>query len=258
VKLPAAVGYLELLWHFTAEFAPQGDIGRFTDKRIEAGVSWSGSSGSLVSALIEAGWVDRNQQHRLVVHDWHDHADDAVRKKLNRAELPFLSYQGVAAKVTGQRPTTADNGSLPEPEPEPSQSLATPEPRISATSSSNSGTRIHPTESDDDDAASAFVAGVRKRWEELEIACGRWTAANERIAREQFVKGTSLEEMERVIAWGSIMRFKHCRNKGSDGKIVSLQYHVDCLENDDFRGTSAQQLASMLMRCERDLAQGAA
>jgi hypothetical protein len=40
VKLPAAVGYLELLWHFTAEFAPQGDIGRFTDKRIEAGKAW--------------------------------------------------------------------------------------------------------------------------------------------------------------------------------------------------------------------------
>jgi hypothetical protein len=154
--------------------------------------------------------------------------------------------------VTGQNPP---RGSLPEPEP--SQSQALPEPRISATSSSTSGIRIHPADSDDD-AASVFVTGVKKRWEELEIACARWTNANERIAREQFRKGTSLEEMERAMTWGSVMRFKHCRNKSSDGKIVSLQYHVDCLENDDFRATSVQQLAHMLKRCERDLAQGAA
>jgi len=117
VKLPTAVGYLELLWHFTAEFAPQGDIGRFADQRIEAAISWPGSPGNLASALVEAGWLDRNEEHRLVVHDWHDHADDAVRKRLSRAKLPFLSYPCDTAKVTGEPPTPADNGSLPEPEP---------------------------------------------------------------------------------------------------------------------------------------------
>src|SRR5689334_12774915 len=90
IKRPAAVGYLELLWHFTATYAAQGDIGRFTDRRIEAALDWSGPAGKLVSALTEAGWIDEDDEHRLLVHDWHEHADDAVRKKLARGGLSFL------------------------------------------------------------------------------------------------------------------------------------------------------------------------
>jgi hypothetical protein len=124
----AAIGYLELLWHFTAEFAPQGDIGKYDDARIEAALMWTGKRGRLVEALRQAGWVDPHPEHRLVVHHWHDHADNAVQKRLQRAGLPFLTF---TAKVTDQRRTTADNGSLPEPEPspEPSHALPGPEPR---------------------------------------------------------------------------------------------------------------------------------
>ncbi|HKS96742.1 MAG TPA: hypothetical protein VJV74_11515 [Terriglobia bacterium] len=114
------IGYLELLWHFTAEFAPQGDVGRFSDDRIESAMDWAGKRGKLVQALTTAKWLDVHDQCRLVVHDWHEHADDATRKKLLRAGLKFLS---LTEKVTGQCPqpvpTTADNGGLPLPEPEP-------------------------------------------------------------------------------------------------------------------------------------------
>jgi hypothetical protein len=129
VRVPMAVGYLELLWHFTAEFAPQGDIGRFEDQRIEAALHWSGAKGKLISAMVGAGWIDRHLESRLVVHDWCDHADDAVRKRLSRSGLSFVAIDG---KVTGQRRTTADNGSLPEPEPEPSQSQS--QSRVNAAS----------------------------------------------------------------------------------------------------------------------------
>lgn len=123
-----AIGYLELLWHFTAEFAPQGDVGRFTDARLEAAMDWTGKHGKLIESLTTSGWCDVHNKYRLVVHDWHDHADDATRKKLIRLKLPFVT---VTAKVTGlcrntdrQFTTTQVNsGSLPEPlplpEPEP-------------------------------------------------------------------------------------------------------------------------------------------
>jgi hypothetical protein len=125
IKLATAVGYLELLWHFAAEFAPQGDIGRFSDERIEGGIHWSGPSGKLISALIESGWIDAVPVHRLVVHHWEDHADDAVRKRLNRGGLSFLP---VREKVTGHRQTSADNGSLPEPSPACAPPLPEPGP----------------------------------------------------------------------------------------------------------------------------------
>lgn len=127
LTLAAAVGYLELLWHFTAEFCPQGDIGRYDDARIEAGLSWPGARGKLVAALIEAHWIDHHRVCRLVVHDWHDHADGAVIKRLQRSNLPFLS---ITEKVTEQRQPAADNGGLPDPiQSDPI--LAMPEPNHS-------------------------------------------------------------------------------------------------------------------------------
>lgn len=135
VGLATAVGYLELLWHFAAEFAPRGDVGRYDDLRIEAALDWHGKPGRLVSALIESGWIDRHSECRLCVHDWADHADDAVRKRLSRLGQQFVV---VTPKVTGRYPDivreSADNvrqnpvmSRLPEPEPEP-----VPEPEPSA------------------------------------------------------------------------------------------------------------------------------
>ena len=121
-----AVGYLELLWHFTAEFAPQGDVGRYKVERIEAACDWSGKRGKLVDAFTTSGWIDLQPLYNLVVHDWHDHCDDATRKKLQRLGLPFLS---LTEKVTGQCQNLSDTQDsfvcqphakpLPEPEPLP-------------------------------------------------------------------------------------------------------------------------------------------
>lgn len=120
---PLALGYLELLWHFAAEFAPRGDIGRYENSTIEAALDWYGRPGRLVQALTTARWVEvrenTTQGRVLVVHDWHDHADDSVRKRLERAKQSFLSLEG---KVTGicpedgrQNETSSDFGSLPKP-----------------------------------------------------------------------------------------------------------------------------------------------
>lgn len=102
---PMAVGLLEMLWHFTAEFAPQGDIGKYSDGRIEGAMDWKGKPGKLLSALSTSGWVDRDEPTRLLVHDWEDHCDDSVRKKLKRAGLSFLKP---TQKVTGQNPPLSD------------------------------------------------------------------------------------------------------------------------------------------------------
>jgi hypothetical protein len=128
----SAVGILEMLWHFAAEFAPQGDIGRYSDKRIEAALGWDKKTGELIRALCAAGWIDEHSdpQVRLVVHDWHDHCEDAVRKRLERGNKPFLS---LTAKVTGKRRTClpfsecqSESVCLPLPLPLP---LPRPEPK---------------------------------------------------------------------------------------------------------------------------------
>ena len=103
ISLYAAVGLLELLWHFAAEFSPRGDVGKFSDKRIEAALHWDGKTGALIAAFVATGWLDSVSEYphiRLLVHDWQDHCEQSVEKKLKRANESFLSIRG---EVDGQK-----------------------------------------------------------------------------------------------------------------------------------------------------------
>ena len=87
----AAVGLMECLWHFTARYAPQGDIGKYTDEIIAHKIGWDGDAEQLIQALLECGWLDQVNGHRLLVHDWHDHSDDAADKYLIRHNLIYAN-----------------------------------------------------------------------------------------------------------------------------------------------------------------------
>lgn len=113
-----AAGLLETLWHFTAKFTPQGDIGKYSDEAIAKWVGWRVRSGSLgvptgvrlTSALVQSGWLDRSEAHRLVVHDWAEHIDQSLKRNLASRKLALIQHD--ASKL--QQKT-----SYPEPEPEP-------------------------------------------------------------------------------------------------------------------------------------------
>lgn len=65
-----ALGLLEALWHFTGRFAPRGNIGKFTDRQIEAWLEWAGDPGVAVAALVESGWLTRHPDYRLLAWQW--------------------------------------------------------------------------------------------------------------------------------------------------------------------------------------------
>lgn len=75
-----AVGVLERLWWFAATQAPRGDVGRWTDAQITLGIGSQLSPELLVSSLVGSGWLDGHGAHRLVIHDWEQHADQTVRR----------------------------------------------------------------------------------------------------------------------------------------------------------------------------------
>jgi hypothetical protein len=125
-RRPAAIGYLVLLWEFASEYAPQGDIGRYSEKRIEAAMDFRGTAGSLIQALLTSGWLDTLESpggNCLVIHDWHDHCEESVRRKLQRHKLPFFVYQHDTDELTGikkQPPSSqTEKNSLPLPLPLP-------------------------------------------------------------------------------------------------------------------------------------------
>lgn len=114
-----------MLFHFTAQYAPEGDIGRYPDKRIAAGMAWHGNPGKLLAALASAGWLDTCAQARWVVHGWSEHADRSVLARLLRqGKTPLQSNHEVTGKVCTESktliaPARARASALPEPQPEP-------------------------------------------------------------------------------------------------------------------------------------------
>ncbi len=81
----AAVGIMESLWQLTAREAPGGDIGSLSDEDSTDWIGWDGDAGELIYGLVQSGWLDLNTRCRLIVHDWHEHSDDAVDNQLARA-----------------------------------------------------------------------------------------------------------------------------------------------------------------------------
>jgi hypothetical protein len=86
-----ATGCMERLWHYAARYCLQGDIGRVPDTEIAEVVGWPVKGARrLVDALVTARWLDRSSTHRLLIHDWHEHCDEAVKKTLKNRKLPFF------------------------------------------------------------------------------------------------------------------------------------------------------------------------
>lgn len=83
------VGLLESIWHLTARETPRGDIGRLSNEDIALGIDWRGDEDALIQGLVLSGWVDELPEHRLVVHDWWEHADSYVHAAMAKRLLLF-------------------------------------------------------------------------------------------------------------------------------------------------------------------------
>jgi hypothetical protein len=110
-----AVGILESLWLFTQVNAPAGDIGRHTDEDIAAGLEWAGDHSELIESLVQCGWLDRCEVHRIVVHDWEDHVPKYMKGALSKHGIEFASKQ--AANGTKQPANTVKQPAKPVEHP---------------------------------------------------------------------------------------------------------------------------------------------
>src|ERR1035437_1830558 len=87
----ATLGWLEAMWHFTARFTPQGNVGKYSDAQIEAWVEWDGEPGALIAALVQSKWLDDDSAYRLVVHDLHEYSETFVHNDPARRCFNFAN-----------------------------------------------------------------------------------------------------------------------------------------------------------------------
>lgn len=106
----AACGLVERLWHFTARYAPRGDLGKHRPTAIARRVSWPGDPDDLLEVLQQCGLVDDDEQHGLIVHDWHEHADESVRKVLRGRGEEFVSSAGAQPAYSVREVYLAQDG----------------------------------------------------------------------------------------------------------------------------------------------------
>jgi hypothetical protein len=131
VRSYVAVGILESLWALTAREAPRGDIGKLANEDIAIGIDYDRDPDALVKALVKAGWLDEHSTHRLVIHDWHEHADDAVKKYISRNKLTWATLEPTCPDMSRHVQTNPDMSRPPEPEARSQKPEPMPEPAAS-------------------------------------------------------------------------------------------------------------------------------
>ena len=111
VKKHAAVGIMEMLWHFAARYSPCGNIGKYSNEAIAAALEWEiTDADALISALVKCRWLDamENPDVRLYVHDWHVHGQDSSDKFLLQKGLTYANGVAPRRKIKNKVQTSTD------------------------------------------------------------------------------------------------------------------------------------------------------
>ena len=110
-------GLLQSIWDLAAENAILGDVGRFSNADIAFGVEYAKDPDDLIAALVECRWLDVDPTYRLMIHDWFDHCEDWVKKRVYR-EQGFETWSEFLESWGTSRATTSDKGrQIPPPTP---------------------------------------------------------------------------------------------------------------------------------------------
>lgn len=86
ISKAAVIGHLHLLWWWTLDFAPDGDLSGFDAEEIATVAEWEGDAEQFLRALLDTGWLDEGRR----VHNWGDYAGrlvnlrDGIRERQRR------------------------------------------------------------------------------------------------------------------------------------------------------------------------------
>lgn len=86
------IGLLHYLWWWSMDYAPDGDLTKYTDADIEDAVDWKGERGLFVKSLVEcsfnghSGLIDVGTKKNRKIHDWYEYAGKLIERRAEDAE----------------------------------------------------------------------------------------------------------------------------------------------------------------------------
>lgn len=92
ISIPTMMGHLHLLWHWCLKYAETGDLGDYDAMDIADAMMWEGDPDELIEALVNCGpgdrhgFLERDANGRLAVHDWLDYAGRLVQARREASE----------------------------------------------------------------------------------------------------------------------------------------------------------------------------
>lgn len=102
ISIPTAVGHLHLLWHFAMEFAPDGNLSRFSPQDIEGAIMWDGDVTVMYALLSVTGWLDVDDSDEddilIAVHDWPVYAGRLLEQREKSRERARRHREKTAAE----------------------------------------------------------------------------------------------------------------------------------------------------------------
>lgn len=232
VPFPQAVGMCGMLWNFTADHAPRGDVGKHGDFEIAVALEWTGDPSSLIEALVVTRLLDRHQSFRLLIHDWEDHCPRYVHGNLARKGLAVIDTKAErtteattvrTTEPTVERTTSSSSSS--------SSSTDTATYTSPSTSSMFAPTRVaKPTRSKPKDTIAWTPEGGwqgiadadRAAWAKAYPACNleRQLAAADQWLRANPKRATKSRWRAFVVNWLS-----RSQDRGGDERTTSNGFH---------------------------------
>jgi hypothetical protein len=126
---PGATDYLIDFWISVAMDRPDGNLGGLDDMDIALMAGWEGDPGKFISAMLDAGFLDRIESG-FVVHGWTEHngyasAANVRSEAARKAALAKWGKRGqCAGNADAEKPQCGSScgGNAPSPSPIPSPS----------------------------------------------------------------------------------------------------------------------------------------
>ncbi len=75
-----AGAHVSSLWLWCLDNTPDGDVSKLTSDEMALGAEWNGDPDLLLHALIESGFVDRDEES-AVLHDWYEYAGKLIERR---------------------------------------------------------------------------------------------------------------------------------------------------------------------------------
>jgi hypothetical protein len=85
ISQPQAVGHLHFLWWWAVDYGHDGNLSRFDALDIAVAGMWDGEPDAFLSALIQCGWIDQDDDE-LTVHDWDEYLGRLIDRRAANAE----------------------------------------------------------------------------------------------------------------------------------------------------------------------------